>query len=76
MTQSHEPEVGTTCCSYQLHAAELIHQRHVPAHDLVQGVVEFAQLFQGLFLGFLVLLILQILSSQHKHRHRQGMGSL
>ena len=48
--------------SYQLHPAQLVHQGHVAGHDLLQGVVEFAQLLQRFLLGLVVLLLLQVLS--------------
>lgn len=29
------------CLSYQLHPTEFVHQCHISAHDLLQGVIEF-----------------------------------
>lgn len=54
------------CLSYQLHPTEFVHQCHISAHDLLQGVIEFTQLLQGFLLSFLVLIVIQFFSGSNK----------
>lgn len=49
---------------HQLHPTELIHQSHVSCHYLLQGVVEFTQLLQGLPFCLLVLFLIKLFSGE------------
>lgn len=63
----------------QLHSAEFIYKCHVSRHNLLQGVVEFTQLFQCFLLCLLILIIIQVFSGKEKSamsdsRHNNKMS--
>lgn len=67
------------CEAYQLHSAEFIYKCHVSRHNLLQGIVEFTQLFQCFLLCLLILIIIQVFSAKEKssksdNRHNNKMS--